>query len=83
MKKSTPEQSILAFLDRKTVPAEGKAGASMFDLYYRYTKHMMITPPYKTVSAKEFFRILQELGFRQRRIGGRAVYDGIELSTTK
>jgi hypothetical protein len=49
----SPEQSILAFLDGKTVPAEGKS-VSAFSLYWLYSRHARLAPPFRTVSTKKF-----------------------------
>ena len=81
MKNSTPtdEQAILAFLEKETVAANGKS-IGAFSLYWLYRQHTKLSPPFRTVSAKEFYRLLKKHGYRRRHGERGSIYKDIQLA---
>jgi hypothetical protein len=60
----TPEQSILDYMEKKVVktPGQNIPTASLYYAYRKWTRLIGIN----TVSAKRFFTILEEQGYRRR-----------------
>jgi hypothetical protein len=77
MKNPSPSQPILAFLEKEMVAAKGKS-IGAFSLYWLYCQHTKLSPPYRTVSAKRFYRILQKHGYRRRHGERGSVYEDIQ-----
>lgn len=64
--KTSTKQSVLAFVNGTTTPKKGDS-IQAFRLYFSYCKYVRLSPlANRVISAKRFFRILDDNGYHSR-----------------
>ena len=78
-KRISTKQDVLAFVEDTTTPKKG-GSVQAFRLYISYCKYVRLSPlANRVISAKRFYRILDDNGYRLRLGQDGGIYKDLEF----